>query len=144
VSNVGGFTGQNTSYQIVLTAQMTLDASVYFTAKAASAQRAAAEARYRRAELNARDELYSAQQQVKSQIAASEAATAQLEAAQKAAKLVKDRYAVGAATQLEVTQADRDAFQADVMKIQALGDLAVARALVRIDSGKTLPKEPGQ
>ena len=42
----------------------------------------------------------------------------------------------GAATQLDVQQADRDAFSVEVARIQAQADLAYARASVRLGSGR--------
>ncbi|HEY4121459.1 MAG TPA: TolC family protein [Byssovorax sp.] len=139
LTNATSFSAQAASYQILFTAQWTLDASVYYGAKASDAARAAAAARQRRTELAARDDLFNAWHQVDAQIATARAAQAQLDASTHAAKLVRDRYAVGSATQLEVTQADRDALQAEIAKIQAFSDLAYARALVKLDSGKVAP-----
>ena len=51
--------------------------------------------------------------------------------ARRTAELVSDRYQAGAATQLDVTQAQRDAFLADVSRIQADAELACARASLR-------------
>jgi outer membrane protein TolC len=132
-----GFTTNVAAYQLVLQATWNIDASTYFNAKAQDAARAAAGARLRRAELAARDNLFNDWLQVRTQIATARAAKAQLEASRKAAALVRERYAVGSATQLEVTQADRDALNADLGLIQAYADLAYARTLMKIDSGKS-------
>jgi outer membrane protein TolC len=136
-SNATGFGGSVASWALSLNAQWTLDASVYFTARAQSAATSVAVARERRATLTARDEIHNAWQQVRTQIATARAARAQLDASNKTAKLVRERYKVGAATQLEVTLADRDALSADMARIQALADLAYARALLRIDTGRS-------
>ncbi|HVY48039.1 MAG TPA: TolC family protein [Minicystis sp.] len=131
-----GFVNTAATYQLVLQANWNLDATTYFGAKAQDAAHAAATARVRRAELAAHDDLFNAWQQVRTQIATARAAKAQLDASRKAAALVRERYAVGSATQLEVTQADRDALEAEMSVIQAYADLAYARELVRIDSGR--------
>jgi outer membrane protein TolC len=61
-----------------------------------------------------------------------------IEAARRASTVAKDRYAVGATTQLEVIQVERDAFQAEVGHIQARTELASARAALRISAGREL------
>ncbi len=45
------------------------------------------------------------------------------------------RYTAGVATQLEVTEAQRDAFLATASSIQADADLAFARAALRLAAG---------
>ena len=138
-TNATGFSGQVSSYALVLQAVWSVDASTYFNAKSQQAQRTVAEAREKRAVLVARDDLFNAWQTVRTQIATARAARAQLDATRKAAGLVRERYAVGSATQLEVTQADRDTLSAEMSLIQAYSDLAYARILVRLDSGRPAP-----
>jgi outer membrane protein TolC len=53
-----------------------------------------------------------------------------------AAELARDRYGVGAATQLDVIRAQEDAFRAEVTRIQADTDLAYARAALRASAGQ--------
>ena len=79
----------------------------------------------------------------------STAARAQAEAAQKAAELALDRYRAGALTQLDVTQSQRDLFQAQTARIQADADLSLARVVLRVVAGKpptdrvrTAPRPP--
>lgn len=134
-TNATGFGGNEASWSVGVTAQWTLDAGTYYGAKVAAAQGAAASVRSERARAAARDELVSAYEEVRSQIARSRAADAELQASARAAKLARERYEAGAATQLDVVEADRDAFQADVARVQAYADLAYARALLRIASG---------
>ena len=62
-------------------------------------------------------------------------ARAQADAAEKAAYLALERYRAGALTQLDVTQSQRDAFQARVAQIQADADLSYARVLLRTTVG---------
>jgi outer membrane protein TolC len=120
----------------VIQALWNVDASTYFTAKAQDAAKAVAKAREGRAVLAAKDDLFNAWQQVRTQIATAAAAKAGLVASQKAAALVRERYAVGSATQLDVIQADRDVLNGELALIQAYADLAYARTLVKVDSGK--------
>ncbi len=136
LTNATGFAGYVSTWSLGVSATWTFDMSTIFAAKAMSAQRAAAEARELKVQQAARDELFNAWQEVKAQIAKCRAARAELAASSRAARLARDRYATGAATQLDVTQAERDAFASEVNKIQAFADLAYARALVRITSGK--------
>jgi outer membrane protein TolC len=102
------------------------------------AQEAALEAQQVRAERTERalaDATFEAYERVRAGIAKSMAARAQASAAARAAGLAQDRYSVGAATQLDVTQAQRDAFLADASRIQADSDLAYARAALRLAAG---------
>ena len=50
--------------------------------------------------------------------------------------LAHERYLAGTATTLDVQQAGRDALNGEVARIQAHANLAYARALVRLDSGR--------
>jgi outer membrane protein TolC len=58
-----------------------------------------------------------------------------------AADLAQDRYRAGVATQLDLLQAQRDAFAAEVSRIQADADLINARAQLRIAAGRSLLAE---
>jgi outer membrane protein len=55
-----------------------------------------------------------------------------LDASRRAAEDARARYEVGVASQLELVQAERDLFAAEVSRVQALADLAVARATLAI------------
>jgi outer membrane protein TolC len=136
LTNATSFAGRVSSWSIAATATWTIDPSAYFAAKAQSAGRAFAEVRADRARNAAKDELWNAAEEVRAQIARAEAARAEAVASARAAKLAKDRLEAGAARQLDVIQADRDAFNSEVARIQAAGDLAYARALLRISSGR--------
>jgi outer membrane protein TolC len=135
-TNATGFSNVSSYYTLVLQATWNVDASTYFNAKAQDAAHGVAKAREGRTVLAAKDDLFNAWQQVRTQIATAAAAKASLDASKKAAGLVRERYAVGSATQLEVTQADRDVLSAEMSVIQAYADLAYARMLVKLDSGR--------
>lgn len=57
-------------------------------------------------------------------------------AAERAAIIARDRFNAGLATQLDVLAADRDAFTAEVARIQAEADLHYARIHLRMASGR--------
>lgn len=99
----------------------------------------------------ARIGLEQAQQQVETQIfeswqrvasarARAEAAEAAFAASRRASEDARASFDTGAATQLDLIQAERDLFSSEVSHIQAIADLRVARALLRIRSGIGQPE----
>lgn len=145
LTNATSFAGRVSFWTVGVTATWTIDASTYFAAKAQSAGRVAADVRAERARRAAKDELWNAAEDVRAQIAKALAARAEALASARAAKLAKDRLSAGAARQLDLIQADRDAFTSEVARIQAAGDLAYARSLLRIASGRSgAAKEEGR
>jgi outer membrane protein TolC len=136
LTNATGFSGHVGTWSVALIATWNIDPSSVFAARAQSAARAVAEVRERRAEQSAKDDLHAAWQEVRADLARVRAARAEAEASARAARLARDRYVAGAATQLDVQQAERDAFSSEVARIQAQADLAYARAAVRLDSGR--------
>ena len=91
-----------------------------------------------RVRLQARDQINSDWQRLQAALIKIEAATAQVEAARRATQVARDRYAAGAATQVDVIQAERDVFGAEVSQIQARTELATARASLRISAALPL------
>jgi outer membrane protein TolC len=83
------------------------------------------------------DATYGAFRRVQTGIVKSRSARAQATAARRAAELAADRYTAGAATQLDVTLAQRDAFLADAARIQADADLALSRVQLRLAAGQS-------
>lgn len=136
LTNATGFAGYASSWTLSVTATWTIDPSNYFAAKAQSSARAVADVREKRVEQQAKDDLHAAWQEVRAGLAKVRAARAEAEASARAAKLARERWQAGAATQLDVQQAERDAFSSEVARIQAHADLAYARAAVRLDSGR--------
>ncbi len=138
VTNATGFSGRNSAYTLQLILAWKLD---YGTIASNDAQSAALEVqrvRVERTKRGAEDAAFEAFRRVEAGVAKSRAATAQAKAATRAATLSSDRYAAGVATQLDVTQAQRDAFLAVAAKIQADADLAFARASLRLAAGVPL------
>ena len=91
-----------------------------------------------RSELQARDQIHSDWQRLNASLIKIEAAAAQVTAASRAAQVARDRYTAGAGTQVDVIQAERDLFSAEVGQIQARTELASARASLRISAGLPL------
>ena len=137
LTNATGFVGSNHIYTLQLLAGWRFD---YTTLKTAGAQAAASdvtlvrEARSRRA---VADAIFEAYRRVENGIVKSRSARAQTLAANKAGDLAVERYQAGVSTQLDVTQAQRDAFLAEASLIQADADLAFARASLRLAAGRS-------
>ena len=142
VTNASGFfLGHNSFYSLTLTLAWRLDVSMIGTLRAQNATAAMAGVREERARLAAKDQIHEAWQRVRAGIAKSQAARSQTQAAVLAARSATERYTSGAGTQLDVVQAQRDAFAAEVARIQADADLAFARAFLRLAAGQPLDKE---
>jgi outer membrane protein len=137
LTNATGFTGKVASYTLSATLSYRFDLGVLAQQDIA---RAAADQSQARAEGTRRateDAIVEAWQRVKTNIAKARSSRAQLRATESAARLTLDRYQAGAGTQLDVTQAQRDAFTADVARIQADLELTQSRAILRLASGET-------
>jgi outer membrane protein TolC len=134
-TNATGFSGENFGYALQLVLAFRLD---YATFAASDAQQAAVEiqkVRVARTLRQLEDAVFESHRRVETGIAKCRAARAQSTAAARAAALAADRYSAGVATQLDVTQAQREAFLADAARIQADAELAYARAALRLAAG---------
>ena len=131
--------GQSPYYAIELLATWKLlDVSGF---QASRAQRAVAEVssvRYDRAREAAAQTIFNDWHQVRTQIEKSRAARSSLDASRTALSVAREKYASGKATLLDVVQAERDAFSAEVTDIQAEADLASSRASLRLSAGHSL------
>jgi outer membrane protein len=135
-TNAAGFVGRTEYYTLQAVLSWRLDYGTFATAKA---QAAAAEVQNivsERMRRGLEDSIYDAYKRVEAGLAKSASARLQAAAARKAADLAVARYGVGAVTQLDVTQSQREAFQAEAGRIGADADLAYARALLRTAAGK--------
>lgn len=135
LTNATGFSGRTSAYTLQLVLSWKLD---YGTIASNDAQIAALDVQRVKVERTRRaseDSAFEAFRRVEAGVVKSRAARAQSSAAARAAALSADRYSAGVATQLDVTQAQRDAFLAAAAKIQADADLAFARASLRLASG---------
>jgi outer membrane protein TolC len=135
LTNATSFSGHPAVYLLQASLAWRFDGTLSPTVRAQDAAASASAIRAERAERAAQDAIYQAWHQVRAGIEKSRAARVQIDASQLAAELARDRYTVGAATQLDVVQAQQDAFRAEVARIQADTDLAYARAALRASAG---------
>jgi outer membrane protein TolC len=131
VTNAVGF-GPNSSWSVALTATWTLDFLRPAQVGTRDASLSAARARLERAEQQARLQIEDAWHRSHALAARARTTAAVLDASRRAAEDARARYEVGVASQLELVQAERDLFAAEVSRVQALADLAVARATLAI------------
>lgn len=136
-TNATGFQGQPSLYNAGVTLDWKLDVPSFSTLGTVRASEGTALVAEERARREAADQLHADWQQTRAALKKATAAQSQVTAAQRAASLAKERNAAGMATQLDVIQADRDLFAAELSQIQALAELASARALLALSSGET-------
>ena len=147
-TNAPGFVGHNWYYQGAITFTWSLDLTNLGSIRGQDAAVAAARARELRTRLSAADAVHRQWSTVVAGIARSRSARAGRAAADHASALARERYRVGTITQLDLLQAQRDAFNAEVSRIQADADLVNARVQLRLSSGQSLlaatePREAG-
>ena len=136
-TNVPGFDGHDWSYRAALTATWSFELTRIGDIKAQDAAVEATWARELRATLAARDAIHREWNTVEAGIARSRSARAGREAAAHAAEQARERYRSGTITQLDLLQAQRDAFNAEVSRIQADADLVNARVQLRLSAGRS-------
>jgi outer membrane protein TolC len=134
-TNATGFANRPIFYTGFLTLTEKFDWSAVQAMRAQRAAADAAEARRDKATQDVHDTIFSNWQRVHALIARAAAARAAVEANEVAVRILADRYEVGTATSLELSQADRDHFNALAAAIQAEADLATARAWLRLSAG---------
>jgi outer membrane protein TolC len=137
-TNAPGFIGHDWSYRAALTATWSFDLTRIGDIKAQDAAVEATSARELRASLAARDAIHREWNTVAAGIARSRSARAGREAAFHAAEQARESYRAGTITQLDLLQAQRDAFNAEVSRVQADADLINARVQLRLSAGGSL------
>jgi len=143
-TNAPGFTSHDWTYQAALTFTWNLDLTSFADIRVQDAAVEAARARELRAVLGAGDAIHRQWNTVSAGIARSRSARAGREAATHAAAQARERYRAGTITQLDLLQAQRDAFNAEVSRIQADADLVNARVQLRLSSGQSLLADSGK
>ncbi|RYF05996.1 MAG: TolC family protein, partial [Deltaproteobacteria bacterium] len=137
VTNATGFINNRSSvYNAVVNLNWNIGLTTFADIDAANATAATARIEEARTRLAVNDSVFIGWQTVHSNIARSRSARKQQAVSAEAASLAKDRYAAGVATQLDLLQAQRDAFAADVSRIQADADLVNARIQLRLYAGR--------
>ncbi|MFL5313436.1 MAG: TolC family protein [Myxococcales bacterium] len=143
-TNAPGFASHDWSYQAALTLTWNLDLTSFADIRAQDAAVDGARARELRAVLSAGDAIHREWSTVAAGIARSRSARAGREAATHAAAQARERYRAGTITQLDLLQAQRDAFNAEVSRIQADADLVNARVQLRLSAGQSLLADSGR
>lgn len=134
--------GQSPYYALELLATWKLlDVSSFQASRAQQAASVASSVRYDRARETAAQTLFDDWHHVRTQIEKSRAARSSLDASKLALSVAREKYASGKATLLDVVQAERDAFAAEVTEIQAEADLASARTSLRLSAGRSLEEK---
>ncbi len=135
-TNTPGFVRHDYYWQAGVGFSWQLDLTNFANIRAQDASAAAARATEQSARLSARDAIHRYWNTVHADIATSRSARAQARASEHAALLALQAYEAGTATQLDLLQAVRDAYSAEVSRIQADADLANARAQLRLAAGR--------
>lgn len=137
-TNATGFLGKYAIASASANLSWRFDLAILPQLRAARAQADLARIRADRARQAAYDDIHAAWHQVKAALAKSRSARAERDTSKVAAGQARQRYEAGTGLFLEVTQAERDAFSAQISLIQADADLASARILLRIRAGREL------
>ncbi|MBM4779217.1 MAG: TolC family protein [Archangiaceae bacterium] len=137
-TNATGFQNQSTLYNAGVGLQWRIDVPTFQNMQVQASAESTAKLAAERARLQARDQIFQDWNRLEAARQKAELVQAQVAAAQRASQVAKDRYAVGAATQVDVIQAERDVFGAEVAQIQARTELATARAGLRLSAGMPL------
>src|SRR5262249_8258145 len=135
------FTGGHESvYTIALSLVWRFDVTLVGNLRAQSAAADVARVQEDRVRLQIGDQIHESWQRVRSGIVVCRATPAQARATASASEHAQARYKNGAGTQLEVIEAQRDAANADVARIQADADLSYSRATLRLNAGQPLDR----
>ena len=137
-TNAPGFEPSHWFWQAGLTASWTFDLTYVGNIRSSDAAAEATLAAEERTRLAAGDAIHRYWQSVVAGIAQSQSARAGRDAAAHASDQARVQYMAGSATQLDLLQAQRDAFSAEVTRIRTDANLLNARAQLRIASGWSL------
>jgi outer membrane protein TolC len=139
-TNATGFLGgHHSAYAATLSLVWAADFTMAPAIRARNAEAAAARAREEQARLTTGDAIFRAWSTIDADLARSHSARTQAAVAARAAEVARTRYRSGVGTQLELIQADRDAFAAEAGRIQADADLLNARTQLRLIAGDGSP-----
>jgi outer membrane protein TolC len=138
LTNATGFTGKWNAYSLGVNLTWRLDAPTFYGWDSADSNQRATALAAEKTRLQSKDQIHSDWQRLNAALIKVEAAASQVESAKRAAQVARDKYAVGAATQVDVITAERDLFSAEVGQIQARTELATARASLRLSAALPL------
>ena len=137
-TNAPGFEPSRWYWQAAVTASWMFNLTNVGNIRSFDAATTATQAAEEKTRLVANDAIHRYWQTVAAGIAQSRSAREGRDAAVHASKQARVQYQAGSATQLDLLQAQRDAFQAEVTRIQTDANLINARAQLRLASGWSL------
>jgi len=137
-TNAPGFSPSRWYWQAAIAATWSFDWTNVGNIRASDAAADASRAHELRVRLDAGDTIHRFWQTIAADIAQSRSARAQRDAAVHALEQARVQYRAGTATQLDLLQAQRDAFRAEVTRIQNDANLLNARAQLRLSTGRSL------
>lgn len=138
LTNATGFAGRAAQYQLQAVLSWRLDYATYANTKVQDEVAQVQRVRTEKVRRDVEDAIFEAHQRIAAGIVKSRSARAQVVAANTAATLAQERYQAGVATQIDVTQSQRDAFLASASQIQADADLSYWRMLLRVAAGREI------
>jgi outer membrane protein TolC len=137
-----GFQPSRWYWQASLTATWSFDLTYVGNIRSFDAAADASRAQELKTRLNAGDAIHRYWNTVLADIAQSRSARAGRDAAVHALEQARVQYRAGTATQLDLLQAQRDAFRAEVTRIQDDANLLNARSQLRLSAGTSLIRQP--
>lgn len=137
-TNAPGFEPSRWFWQAAIIASWSFDLTNVGNIRSSDAAVDATRSREVRVRLDAGDAIHRFWQTVLADIAQSRSARAGRDAAVHALEQARVQYRAGTATQLDLLQAQRDAFRAEVTRIQDDANLLNARAQLRLSTGNSL------
>ena len=143
ITNASGF-GPADLWSVGVSANWSLDFVRPAAVNTRSEELAVARARADGARRLAESAVLDAWNRVRSLLVRARAARAGEEAATRAAESARARLGAGTGSHLELSQAERDRFVAEVTRIQAEAELIVARLALRVRSGSPDPESWGR
>jgi outer membrane protein TolC len=136
-TNATGFLGgHHDAYAASVSLVWAVDFATSPAIRARKAEATAARARAEEARRTTGDAIFRAWNTIDADIARSRSARAEAAVSARAAEVARSRYRSGMGTQLDLIQADRDAFAAEAGRIQADADLLNARIQLRLVAGE--------
>jgi outer membrane protein TolC len=141
LTNATGFIGHQAIYVLTATLNWRLDVTSFGTVRSQDAAARLARVREVSARQAALDQIHESWTRISNGIAKSRAARAETVASTAAVERARERYREGAGTHFELVQAERDAYSAEVSRIQADADLSYARVALRLNASGPLVKE---
>lgn len=141
ITNAAGF-GPTAAWSLSVTLSWTLDFGRPAAISTRDAALTVASVREERARTVAETQVIEAYSRVRSLLVRLEAARAATAANERGVRVAHARYDAGTGTALDVSNAERDLFAAEVAEIQAEADLLLQRALLRLRSGVEIGGRP--